>query len=257
MLERLACPTGALDGPHAERVASAFSRTNLFDRFPAAVIAPRRHWPSAAGFRGPENRRGSYSRFARRLGEYGCAWATDVRRTDAPVVSWDLRGSHRPNSPRGIAAPVFLLRCASLQSSRSLTPPVRGPLQTAAAAQHRHGTGGQRKGCRSRRRAAALGSWCLLRQAVRKLVNQLQQHLRELQQFIRIGLGHDDNLVVCFIALRSDVIYPWPCVRRHVVVIGQVVDIRHERLPWRSKDNCSNVGVSCRRPLADARCETV
>ena len=28
--------------------------------------------------------------------------------------TWDLRGSQRPNSPRGIAAPVFLLRCASL-----------------------------------------------------------------------------------------------------------------------------------------------
>ena len=51
---------------------------------------------------------------ARSRGEYGCAWATDVRRTDAPVVVWDLRGSQGPNSPRGIAAPVFPLRCASL-----------------------------------------------------------------------------------------------------------------------------------------------
>ena len=68
-------------------------------RLSTAVRAPRRHWPAAPGFRGPENRRGSYSRCARRHGEYGCAWATDARRTDAPVVTWDLRGSHRPNSP--------------------------------------------------------------------------------------------------------------------------------------------------------------
>ena len=69
-----------------------------------------------------KNRRGSYPRSARSRGEYGCAWATDVRRTDAPVVVWDLRGSQRPNSPRGIAAPVFPLRCASLIRTRSETP---------------------------------------------------------------------------------------------------------------------------------------
>ena len=75
----------------------------------------------------------------------GGTWATDARRTDAPVVAWDLRGSQRPNSPRGIAAPVFLLRVsASVASRRQRDSAARGPLQTGAAGQHRHGAGGQR-----------------------------------------------------------------------------------------------------------------
>jgi hypothetical protein len=44
---------------------AAATDTCGFQRLSAAVHAPRRHWPSAAGFRGPENRRGSYSRSAR------------------------------------------------------------------------------------------------------------------------------------------------------------------------------------------------
>jgi hypothetical protein len=42
----------------------------------------------------------------------GCTWAESARRTDAPVVALMRRGSHR-RSPRGIAAPAFLLRRAS------------------------------------------------------------------------------------------------------------------------------------------------
>ena len=41
----------------------------MVERFSTAVRGPRRHWPSAPGFRGPENRRGSYSRVRR-----GGAW---------------------------------------------------------------------------------------------------------------------------------------------------------------------------------------
>ncbi len=65
-------------------------------------------------------------------------WAIDVRRTDAPVVVWDLRGSQRPNSPRGIATPVFPLRCASLirrakRRLRGAWPAPDGPGRPAPA----------------------------------------------------------------------------------------------------------------------------
>jgi len=46
----------------------------------------RRPCPAEAPFREPENGLRSYSRCARSRGEYGCAWATNARRTDAPVV---------------------------------------------------------------------------------------------------------------------------------------------------------------------------
>ena len=59
------------------------------------------------------------------------------------VVMWELRGSQRPDSPRGIAAPVFLLRWASLIGRTKRDSAARGPLQTAAAAQHRHGASGR------------------------------------------------------------------------------------------------------------------
>ena len=39
--------------------------------------------------------------------------------------------------------PVFPLRCASLNGTKRDSA-ARGPLQTAAAAQHRHGAGGRR-----------------------------------------------------------------------------------------------------------------
>ena len=124
---------------------------------PASKPEGSAHRPTA---RRPETRRGGTGRprpasavrktvaartlaDARPRGEYGCAWATDVRRTDAPVVVWDLRGSQRPNSPRGIAAPVFLLRWASLIGRTKRGSAARGPLQTAAAAQHRHGARGR------------------------------------------------------------------------------------------------------------------
>jgi hypothetical protein len=48
--------------------------------------------------------------------------ATHARRTDAPVVAWDLRGSHVGNSPRRIAPPVFRLRLA-LARSKGLGQP--------------------------------------------------------------------------------------------------------------------------------------
>jgi hypothetical protein len=47
----------------------------------------------------------------------GCGWPTSVRRTDAPVVAWWLRGSHRPKSPRGIDARDFRPRSASPRST--------------------------------------------------------------------------------------------------------------------------------------------
>ena len=106
----------------------------------------RRHWPSAARSARRENGLRSYSRCARCRGEYGCTWATHVRRTDAPVVTWDLRGSQRPNSPRGIASPVFRLRRnsdpARLRSAR--------PAPRASAVQHRHATGGRPRSRRTR-----------------------------------------------------------------------------------------------------------
>jgi hypothetical protein len=52
-------------------------------------------------------------------------WTADARRTEASVVVWDLRGSQVPNSPRGIASPVFRLRGSRLASR-------------AAAAHYRH-----------------------------------------------------------------------------------------------------------------------
>ena len=48
----------------------------------------------------------------------GCVRPTDVRRTDAPVVVLGSRGSHRPNSPRGIASPVFR-RCPRAARGRA------------------------------------------------------------------------------------------------------------------------------------------
>jgi len=102
-----------------------------FERLPAAVHAPHRHWPSAAGFRGPENRRGSCARFARCRGEYGCASATDVRRNYC-LWWFEIYADHRDRTRREESPRRFSCFAA------------RGPLQTAAAAQHRHGAGGQR-----------------------------------------------------------------------------------------------------------------
>ena len=57
----------------------------LQTRATVSAAAPRRHWPSAAHSAGRESRLRSWPRCARCRGE-GCAWATDVGRTDAPVV---------------------------------------------------------------------------------------------------------------------------------------------------------------------------
>ena len=72
----------------------------------------------------------------------GCTWATDARRTDAPVVAWDLRGSQRPNSPRESPRRFSCFGELRWHASKRDSA-ARGPLQTGPAAQHRHGPGGQ------------------------------------------------------------------------------------------------------------------
>ena len=89
-----------------------------------------------------ENGLSSYPRCARRRGEYGCDWPTHARRTDAPVVVWDLRGSHVRNSPRGIASPVF----RSSTALSSVEARLRGArlAPRSAVGQHRHGVAASR-----------------------------------------------------------------------------------------------------------------
>src|SRR5688572_12800971 len=88
------------------------------DALPSPAAAGARTGPAPADRRPASARREtglrSNPRSARARGEYGCAWTTDVKRTDAPVVVWDLRGSQGPNSPRRIAPAGFRLRGARL-----------------------------------------------------------------------------------------------------------------------------------------------
>ena len=106
----------------------------------AGTVRPR---PTARG-----GRRSSLgtSRFARYRGEYGCAWATAVRRTDVPVLAWDLRGSHGPNSPRGIAPARFPAPPPRASCEGRLTLCVAS-LRGTSAGQHRHCARGSRNGC--------------------------------------------------------------------------------------------------------------
>ena len=60
-----------------------------------------------------------------------------TRFTDAPMVAWDLRGSHSPNSPRGIASPVF--RQCARRRRKSAARRCSALLHTSAASQRRHG----------------------------------------------------------------------------------------------------------------------
>ena len=82
-------------GDHAEERDAVDRRSPLLGRAISGLVARRRF-----ARRVPLALRSSRSR-----GDYGCPWATHVRRTDAPVIPWDLRGSHSRSRRAENAAP--------------------------------------------------------------------------------------------------------------------------------------------------------
>src|SRR6187401_3630313 len=101
----------------------------------AAADALRRHWPSAAHSVGRESRLRSYPRCARCRGE-GCAWATDVRRTDAPVVVRTTRITETGLAARNRLADFPGSAALDFSRGSAARAPLRGPRPASTGTSH-------------------------------------------------------------------------------------------------------------------------
>src|SRR6266481_10137686 len=82
-------------------------------------------------------------------------------------------------------------------------------------------------------------SWvCLLRLLLwllhlgGKLVHELEQHFRERDQVFRVLDRHDDDLMVCLVAFRSNVVHPSYAVGRNVALLCEILHVPYERIAW-------------------------
>src|SRR5437899_3064095 len=62
-----------------------------------------------------------------------------------------------------------------------------------------------------------------------KLVNELQQHFSKINELLGIGLTHYDDFMSCFVSFISNSIDPLLTIWRHIVHLGQVVNVLLKR----------------------------
>ena len=61
--------------------------------------------------------------------------------------------------------------------------------------------------------------------SVRELINELEQHFKERDEFFCVGLLHHNNFVRCLVSLFSNVVYPPLAVWWNVAAFGKVLNI--------------------------------